>query len=33
MFVSLQNSSVEVLTVKDDGIRRWGLGKVLRAWA
>ena len=29
MFVSLQDSFVEVLSVKDDGIRRWGLGEVL----
>ena len=26
MFVSLQNSYVEILTPKDDGIRRWTFG-------
>ena len=31
MFVSLQNSYVEILTLKDGGIRRWGLGEVLRS--
>ena len=31
--VSPQNSYVETLTPKDDGIRRWGLWEVLRCEA
>lgn len=31
MFVSFPNSYIEILTPKDDGIRRWSFGEVFRS--